>query len=513
MALVELVNENSLVEAWFGSRLLGRHTTKNPGTWTDIPASYAADLTDLYNAWLAERYSAEMLAAWRREAGLAAGEPIPRLTPPEFTKASSERFHAEASFYLDVERRYFLDMQRFLREELDLKPLLLGNSDHGHGRTGYPQLAGTSLLDVVDGHVYWQHPNYITDPKTGRQTGFEIPNTPMVDDPLESSVVQLSRSAFAGKPFTVSEVNHPFPNEFACEGIPILAAYAALQDWDGIFWYSLGHRDIVPAEPVVKGHFDLCYDPVKMCQLAAGALAFLRGDIEPARQCVERTYTHASRSARASGCPGPSVPTSRRGSRCRCRCSMRVRIRSFDGPATGAFPPGADGPIRSDTDQLAWSTLEGKSGLVTANAPRWQAMIGFCKERRETGRSQATDNLAVDVENTFCAITLSATGDRPIAQADRLLLTACGRVANTAMQWNDARRSLTDWGTAPTVIEPILGHVVLRNLAGAKAVTGQALDGGGVPLGPVVDARQTDEGWRLPIGEPATTWYLITVQR
>jgi hypothetical protein len=63
-------------------------------------------------------------------------------------------------------------------------------------------------------------------------------NTPVVNDPLHSTVVKLTRSAFAGKPFLVSEVNHPRPNEFLSEMIPILAAYSAFQDWDGVFFYS-----------------------------------------------------------------------------------------------------------------------------------------------------------------------------------------------------------------------------------------------------------------------------------
>lgn len=58
------------------------------------------------------------------------------------------------------------------------------------------------------------------------------------NDPLHSAVVKLTRSAFAGKPFLVSEVNHPRPNEFLSEMIPILAAYSAFQDWDGVFFYS-----------------------------------------------------------------------------------------------------------------------------------------------------------------------------------------------------------------------------------------------------------------------------------
>ena len=40
-------------------------------------------------------------------------------------------------------------------------------------------------------------------------------NTPKVNDPLRSTVVRLSRTAVAGKPYTVSEFSHPFPNDWA----------------------------------------------------------------------------------------------------------------------------------------------------------------------------------------------------------------------------------------------------------------------------------------------------------
>ena len=192
---------------------------------------------------------------------------------------------------MELERRYFEDMRRYLRDELGVQSLLLGTADHNHGKSGYPLLTSTSLLDVVDGHVYWQHPRYLTDPASGRRAGFEIPNTPMVNDPQHSTVVQLSRSAMAGKPYTVSEVNHPFPNAYACEGIPMLAAYAALHDWDGVFWYTLAHEQLVGEPPRAIGHFDLGPDPVKMTQLAAGALLFLRADVRPAAKTVTRSYT------------------------------------------------------------------------------------------------------------------------------------------------------------------------------------------------------------------------------
>jgi hypothetical protein len=505
VAVVEMLNENSLVEAWFSGRLLGKNTARSPGTWTDIPASYEKSLTERYNAWLRGRLSPKDLADLRAEAGAPADGLIPRLEPRDFAKASPRRFETEATFYVETERKYFQDMEKFLREEVGAKAPLVGSSDHNHGKSGYGHLRSTSLLDIVDGHVYWQHPQYITE--AGKKTGFRIPNTPMVNEPLRSTVVQLSRSAVAGKPYTVSEVNHPFPAEFACEGIPILAAYAAFQDWDGIFWYTLGHKDSVTSAAAVTGHFDLYSDPVKMTQLRAGAMMFLRADVGPARRTIARTYSpeQVLESLRLSGSEGPYFTPGFDG---RLPLTHAVRIQSFDGPATGPFEQPAQNPIRSDTGQLTWYGAEKKDGLVAVDTARSQALVGYCK-----AAGRMTANLAAQVDTPFCALTLQSLDDRPIAASQRLLLTTCARAANTGMAWDAPRKSLENWGKPPVCIEPVTGSVVLRNLEGARAVTARPLDGSGRATGQDIPAARTDAGWVLPVGAPPTTWYVIRVAR
>jgi len=181
-------------------------------------------------------------------------------------------------------------MYRYLKATLGVKAHIIGNSDHNHYKSGYALLSSLSKLDAVDGHVYWQHPKYVTDPETGRRkTTFN--HSPMVNDPAFSTVVQLSRSAVKGKPYTVSETNHPFPNRFASEGIPILAAYGLLQDWDGVFYYTLEHSDPKEWNDKPMGSFDIYADPVKMTNMAAGALLFHRNDISGSDSTIYRDYT------------------------------------------------------------------------------------------------------------------------------------------------------------------------------------------------------------------------------
>jgi len=486
VAIVELVNENSIVESWFSNRLLGKATRKNPGTWTDIPASYEEALTAKYHAWLKQR-----------------GEPpVPRLRREEFAAAPRERFHTEAAFYMEMEERYFQSMYAYLKKELGVKPLVVGTSDHNHGASGYPLLHSTAKLDVVDGHVYWQHPRYTEDAATGRRTGFEIRNTPMVEDPFNSTVVELSRSAVAGKPYTVSEVNHPFPAEHAAEGIPILAAYAAFQDWDGIFWYTFEH--FVPAKWGARqpGHFELRPDPVKMTQLAAGALVFLRADVRPALKTLTRTYS-LEQVVESLRLPRTERPYFTPGFPLSLPLRHAVRIAGFASPVHGQFPAQEPLPLVSDTGELTWD-----QGWVTIQSPRAQGLIG-----RVSQKGRALENLSAEVENGFCAITLTSLDGAPLARSARMLLTTGARVANSGMEWNEKRTSLTNWGTAPTVIEPVTGAVLLRNLAGARKVEALPLDSAARPLGQPIAAQRTVAGWRIPLGTPATPWYLIRVGR
>jgi hypothetical protein len=507
VAIVELVNENSLVEAWMKQRLLGKNTRKNPGTWSDIPASYEKALTERYNAWLGDRLSAEALRRWRAAAGVSGEGPIPRLRPDEFARAAAERFRTEAAFYIELEAQYFQQMARYLREELGVKSLLVATSDHNHGSSGYPLLSSSWPLDVVDGHVYWQHPRYLTDSATGRRQGFEISNTPMVDNPFRSTVVELSRSAVAGKPYTVSEVNHPFPSEYACEGIPILAAYAALHDWDGVFWYTLAHADIVEAEAKVAGHFDFAFDPVKMTQLAAGALLFGRGDVRPAARTVGRSYSQ-EQVYESIRLPASEIPYFTPGFPLAIPLVHAMRITSLAGPPTEHFEGAPGEPIRSDTGELAWFHAGDKRGLVTVETERSQALVGIRK-----GERQQVKNLAAQGDVPFAAVTLSSLDDRPIGRSGKLLLTAAARAANSNIRWNAKRTSLEDWGSTPTCIEPVTGTVTLRNLENAVAVRAQALDGAGRPLGAAISATKTADGWSFALGDPATTWYVITVGR
>jgi len=354
--------------------------------------------------------------------------------------------------------------------------------------------------------VYWQHPAYLTEPK-GNRRGFSIRNTPMVNEPFNSTVVQLSRSAVAGKPYTVSEINHPFPNEYACEGIAILAAYSAFQDWDGIFLYTFEHKNPKEWKANQPSHFEIRPDPVKMTNLAAGALMFLRSDIRAALTTVPRSYSieQVREGIRAPYSEGPYFTA---GFSTSIPLQHATRIAGFDKQSDEYPKVSLDSPVVSDTNELAWYASAQTKGLVTVETERSQAIIGFVKSH-----DKVLKNLSASVENEFCSIVLTSLDDQPISSSQRLLLVATARSANTGMVWDEKRKSVTDWGTAPTVIQPVRGKIVLRNLAPSKRIEAIPLDGKAQAMKDALDVRGEADNYALQVGRPATVWYLVRIQR
>lgn len=480
VALVEINNENALEIGY-----------RAPSPF------YADELTGMYNQWLAANRTPQQIDQLRSITGTKPGSPVPLMSMPhEDASAPPVRFYAEAEFYDATQRTYFEDMERYLKQTLGSKSLVIATADHSHSGSGYPVLLATSSMDVVDGHDYWQHP------------GMYVRKAPMVNHPFDSTVVELSRSAVAGKPYTVSEVNNPFPNDYAGEGIPILAAYGQLQDWDAILWYTFEPKADPAWKPYVGDPFDISLDPVKMPELAEGALMFLRGDVEKARTVVERSYSKQQVFDSMLLPEATERPYFTPGFPLALPLEHEVRISSLNGPPTQAFAPVAiSDPIVSDTRELAWYTSAG-TGMVSIDTPRTEGLIGFVGANHGS-----VSHLSAEVENRFCTILLSSLDGKPIVQATRMLLVAGARVENTGQVWNTAGTGVTAWGGTPSLIEQVAGTVTLHDLMGARSVLLQPLNGAGQPQGEPMHADRSDDDWQLRLGTPVTTWYEVIVER
>jgi hypothetical protein len=394
--------------------------------------------------------------------GLRDGESVEQGAVPLFARRSFGERTAEAQrdwmrFLNDTEDRYWQAMFRCLKDELQVKALVAGTI------AGCAPLNTQAKLDWVDTHAYWQHPHFPGRPWDPAH--WIVNNRTMVNE-RGGTLPGLALKRVAGKPHAVTEYNHPAPNTYSSEGFLLLAAYAALQDWDALYAYSYAHsRKDGWDSRKLNGFFDIDQHPTKMASLVAAAAMFTRGDVRPARHLVvadlplERETDLLRRASAWSLVDGARAGLPREAALVH-RVALTTEGRSR--PA-GALKPEqvtlASNRFVSDTGELTWDLSEPGRGVVTVNAALSKAVIGF-----GGGKRFALGDVVIEPgrgwQDGWSALTVTKV-DKGRTNPARWLITAVGYAENTGMKWKNAEKSSVgrDWGTAPSRVEGVPARV------------------------------------------------------
>ena len=177
------------------------------------------------------------------------------------------------SFLGELEVNMCREQMRFVRDELKVKAMLTGT-------TGRYTMAED--VDFTDEHAYFSHPVFI-------KKAWRVPIRFDASSPIRNNVPLprlLMPRRFIGKPLTVTEFNFCPPNRFCAESGPLVGAYAALQNWGGLWRFCWSHSEwrIKNLDPVMS--FDAVNDPTQQFSDRIIIALFLRGDMSPAREQI-----------------------------------------------------------------------------------------------------------------------------------------------------------------------------------------------------------------------------------
>jgi hypothetical protein len=433
--------------------------------------------------------------------------PVPRRLGQR--AAASDDF---CDFVADTEGDYWHGMYRFLKEDLHVRSLVSGT------QLGYSLVSLQAGLDYLDNHAYWQHPNFPRRP-WDRQDWF-IEDVALVNTPGET-LTHLASARVAGKPYTVSEYNHPAPNSHAAEGFPMFSAFAGFQNWDGIYAFTYSHnRQFEPRR--LENFFDMKSNTVQLAHLPACVAMFVRRDVAPAARTtlfpfsrdVERSRLHETRngwSLTAAELLRDVCYPLRHGTALDLADPAAANKLPFS--AEGGEPLAA-GRFLSDTGQICWNIEQKEAGYFTVNAPRTKLFTGFVRGRTF---SLGDVTLAVGPSRldwaTVSMVVIEGEGfdsDQPA----RILIAATGWMQNQdaiVERLGDHRITLRDqWGGEPVLCEGIQAKITLP--ISSPRVTCSPLDASGnrraaIPLG------QRDGRTEVELDpRHETVWYELEIQ-
>lgn len=407
-------------------------------------------------------------------------------------------------FALEMERRYWEEMRRYIREDLGYRGLvwatIISNSPPN------TQIA----MDAMDSHAYWQHPQFPAG-QDWSPDNWTVTNVSMVNSPAGSTIDGIVRQRVKGKPHNVTEYQHSSPNTYSTEMPLFVAAYGALQDWDGIWFFEYP----TGTDEYVTGYFDTSGNPGKLANSLIAASIFRRGDVSPAREEFVFRFTPEKEAeiAATRGGAWSISDGSRLGVPATLGLTSRVAL-AIGAEAEGLeeIPAAPAGPVyRSDTGELAWSLERSNRGVFTVDTPRTKAVVGF------------TDGRTIDLGGVIFEPAATRQGWSTIAITARDgasltgkgsawgVIVATGDHENTGQIWKDAQRSSVgrNWGRAPALIEVVRATITLP-VAPWRVIV-WALDANGNRMAdvPVEDAGGKA---RFRIGESGPTlWYEIYI--
>ncbi len=429
--------------------------------------------------------------------GLKKGESIKAGTVAVFADSESPaRILDRMRFLAETEKAYFDGMRNFIKNDLGCKALVTGTIVFGP-----LGLYAQSDMDFIDAHAYWQHPRFPGRPWDSGN--WPIDQKPMTDYPAQATLFRLAAERLLGKPFTVSEYNHPAPLDSQAECVPMIASFAAAQDWDGVWLYTYSHSSDGWYRENLNSYFDIDTNPAKWGFMRSGTAIFR--DAGPPNRGIAQLNEFSCVSLTNS----LDIVTELAKLHLKHDRNMfsllaeKAKIGWQDllkkQVVSAIAGQGGQGGI-SETSKLDWSA-ENRKGLYSASSKGAWVSTGHAEmfEKATNGELSLT-------KPEFAAVTVTPLDKAPLNQSRKILVTACGRCENTGMKFSEDRRTVgRNWGQPPVQIEPVEGTLVLPK--------GQwicnALSPDGLPKHKVTVSYKNGRGILQLAPKYNTMWYLL----
>ncbi|HEX2955516.1 MAG TPA: carbohydrate binding domain-containing protein [Chitinispirillaceae bacterium] len=366
------------------------------------------------------------------------------------------------TFLSSLECAYYKEMEKHLRS-IGVKYPLAG-SNMPLPLLG--SLKNNSIMDFTINNDYWDHPQVWKIGNNWERILYSpFHNGSQLKSPARNTLFAKSYYKLDQKPFIITEWNHCYPNEQMIEAVPLVAAYSALQGWDGVLQFDFNLQSV--GKDRIR-NYTLSVAPEHVALWVMGAPLFLRSDVKPAPGIVVETITDSM----ALTLPNYSYFLENH-----AYLPYVTRVaKTFSGKTAGKpeqykkYVDEANGIMKSETGEL---TLDSKKGIQTINTSQVQGVSGFI------GNEQISlPAFSCKVSNTSASVYAVAKSKEPLEKSSSFYLVVAGPVKMTDQKYNPSRSALEEPGKMPVLAQVIKGTISFANASLPKAtVTPLAVSG------------------------------------
>jgi hypothetical protein len=365
---------------------------------------------------------------------------IGRIARDEIMTFTKARVKDMMRFYSKVQKDFLIEMKSLLKDTLGVKAPVTGTNMYSGPEDLYVQ----NTMDYIDNHSYWDHPSFPGKPWS--PTDWYISNTPMLTS--NSGTIEELFSGFIvkNKPYTVSEYNHAFPNQYQSEMLPLIISYLSYNDADALmlFTYSSSWNW---SQNMIDGYFDTHRNSSLMANYPLYSYVFRNNLINASGEVSEIHYNLD----KILEMPYISdkwwethVPYDKN-----LAYTRRMEV-VFDNPDTATFnhlPPVKESPYTLNNGQIYWD----KKGIFKINTRRFTSICGYLDQFPST----ATDHLILESGSEFGAVNWLSLTDSSLQKTKRSVLSLASNMMNTGMKWDGTTTVHNNWGKSPALIDPL----------------------------------------------------------
>ena len=292
----------------------------------------------------------------------------------------------------------------------------------------------------------------------------------MINSKTFGTFSTIGKGKCYNKPFTISQYNHPFPNEHLHEKFAILGSWSSFHDYDAIYQYRYGQS----INEFITDHYSMATNPIDFAMSPYIAFAFREKYIKESKNHVKvkitKGYIHEKMKEKSY--------------------SMNQFLKEYFYAGWNAIyeveildneniiEPVIESNIKTNmsekglfiNEQIKWNnTEEVGEAYYYVTTEKYITLTGYLGNSQMEKEHNLGDLISIKVKlnenlNETCTIGLLSLDDKPLEKSDKLLLTIVGKVRNPGQVWNKDRNTTysNNWGNSSTLVQYIEMEAVLK---------------------------------------------------
>jgi hypothetical protein len=483
LVAVELQNEDSI----FFWNPLGELSKPDGKKWP----RHAQKLRQKFAAWAKKQYGddAALQAAWGDLKGESCARELGIMGPWELDSngirgryaGQTKRAGDQLRFLSEMQRELYRTAIQALRGTGYTGMVITTNWLGGSQLTDQANIYTDELGDMVDRH------NYAGGGAGGHAIGM---GQIYADSHLKapgSHLFSIGLKQVENKPFSMTEWTMCPPNQWKLEAAPLFAFYGmGLQGWDASYHFIQSGTRLGDGWPDLRSYAS--DTPHYLGQFPALAFALHKGHISESKPVAAR---RTDPTQLFSGAPawrqdyydGQSHIQDPAGTPSEIFGIGKVTVGFGGQPSENAdltpFWKKGQKQLQSATGELFWDYGQER---ILVKTPKTQAIIG-----KGSDSVIPLPGARVELKTKFVSLIFTPLDDQPLAQSQRILITALARDKQSGAEYSPDGTQLLKTGTAPLLLEPVVARI---HLTGPKPKQIRPLDHYGVPKSTAITPSQ-----------------------